>query len=554
MNISKKIFLLLTATGIIGLVVIAFFFSYSLQNNMMNDVKASAADLIGRSVQMFVVSTVKFHKEFNAAKTKLEKKEVHDDWIRTIIAVDSAIIHDFGKDKTRIRLVTDKKLLKVRSFGGIATKAETSFEMESLRDFLKGKTFTEDVTDNMYRRSIPLYSDAHPGCAECHSIPVSDHKLLGSLNIYIPLQEKFEKIKEIGIYNLLVIFIIGGVLCGVLLVLIKKIVLNPIHTLEETSNVLASSEGDLTTRLPVNSTDEIGKASHEVNLFIEKVQHTIIDVKDSSFKNTEIASSLVNTAGIIERGVDQSISTLVNVSQEAEVIQETLEDLVVTSQQARDNIFSANQTLDMAKSNVLDLAKGVQSNAKLELEFSKKLNKLSGDTEQVKSVLAVISSIAHQTNLLALNAAIEAARAGRHGLGFAVVSEEVKNLANRSQSSLVEIDEIISNIVESILAISVEMNDNIDNINKLTSLSSDVEDAIVSTSNIMTSSTQIVEDSFANSEAVAKNTLKLISQIESVNEINKEYVFEVDEIVKASTTINEFAEQLREELNKFKTD
>ncbi|MCJ8344306.1 methyl-accepting chemotaxis protein [bacterium] len=554
MGISKKIFMLLFSIGLFGFLVIGLFFNHSMKNNLMKDVKNTGMDLINRSVQMFIVSTVKFHDEYNAVKTPEDKQKVHQDWIRTIVAVDSAIIHDFGEGKTRIRLVSDPKLLKVPSFGGKATSVESDFERSSLTDFLKGKGSNEVIENDMYRFSIPLYSDAHPGCAECHSIDTSKHVLLGSLNIYIPLKEKFAKLLKIVINNLAVILIIGCILSVILFILLKKIVLDPIDVLQKTSSSLASSEGDLTRRLPVESEDEIGRASHEVNLFIEKVQNTIIEVKDSSQSNTELASSLVHTAKVIESGIDESINTLSLVTNEAQSIKATVDSLVDVSKQAKDDILQANENLDIAKTNVLDLAKGVQLNVQREVEFSEKLNKLSTDTDQIKSVLGVIASIAHQTNLLALNAAIEAARAGKHGRGFAVVSEEVKNLANRSQSSLVEIDGIINGIVQSIVGISSEMNENIANIHELKSLSSRVEEQIVSASQIMQSSTEMVEKSHTNSQEVSQTTEKLINYIDNVNEINQGYISEVDEIVNSSNMISEFASQLLEELNKFKTD
>jgi len=103
MSITRKLIMVLIGVSLVGFVAVSSFLSYSMNQNMMKDTERSALETISRTVQMFVVSTVKFHDEFSKASTQEEKNAVHQDWIRTIVAVDSAVIHDFGKDQTRVR-------------------------------------------------------------------------------------------------------------------------------------------------------------------------------------------------------------------------------------------------------------------------------------------------------------------------------------------------------------------------------------------------------------------------------------------------------------------
>ena len=554
MSITKKLILLLVSVSLAGAIVLGVFFNYSMKKTMISDVDTTAMDLISRTVQMFVVSTVKFHNAFTAATNEEEKQKVHQDWIRTIIAVDSAVIHDFGEGKTRVRLVMDEGMMSVPSLGGDATKVENKFESNSLRAFLDGKESTKEITDEMYRFAVPLYSDAHPGCAECHSLDTSKHLLLGSLNVYIPLEEKYSELSLAIMNKFFVMGLIGLALVVTLMIFLRRLIIKPINTLEETTNDLASGEGDLTKRLPVKSDDEIGHASQGVNDFIQKVQTIIADVKDSSDQNRDLASSLAGSANNIGKGIEESAKVTVEATQEAQNIKRIIESSLSISEDTRDNIIKANENLEEAKTYVVKLTQDVHNSAEIESELSHKLENLSSEAAQVKDVLTVISDIADQTNLLALNAAIEAARAGEHGRGFAVVADEVRKLAERTQKSLAEINATINTIVQSIIEVSSDMSKNVDKVQELTNLSSNVEGMISSTSELMQGSTKIAQESYENSKSVSNNAELLIKQIENVNQSTETYVYEVDGIVNNSKALNEFASQLKEKLNQFRTD
>ena len=150
---------------------------------------------------------------------------------------------------------------------------------------------------------------------------------------------------------------------------------------------------------------------------------------------------------------------------------ETKEESIITKQK----VTEAKERIESAKKVILKTMEQVELNAQVEHDIADKLNQLSNEAEQVKSILSIIGDIAEQTNLLALNAAIEAARAGEHGRGFAVVADEVRQLAERTQKSLIEINATISVIVQSILGASDTMNSNIENIEKLIKNSEQVQ-------------------------------------------------------------------------------
>jgi methyl-accepting chemotaxis protein len=208
--------------------------------------------------------------------------------------------------------------------------------------------------------------------------------------------------------------------------------------------------------------------------------------------------------------------------------------------------------LEEATKGIVRLTADVQKTANIEVEMAEKIEQLSGEAEQVKEVLSVISDIADQTNLLALNAAIEAARAGEHGRGFAVVADEVRKLAERTQKSLTEIQATINIIVQSIMDASGQMNTNSKNIQQLADVSSAVETKINITVELMNEAAEANEktvDDFSNTADLIKG---VASEIDGANKIVASNARSVEEIVGAADHLNSMTENLNEKMEQFK--
>ncbi|MFW9618544.1 MAG: methyl-accepting chemotaxis protein [Sulfurospirillum sp.] len=160
-----------------------------------------------------------------------------------------------------------------------------------------------------------------------------------------------------------------------------------------------------------------------------------------------------------------------------------------------------------------NLVNNIQQASEVESHTSERLQQLSNDANQVKNVLTVISDIADQTNLLALNAAIEAARAGEHGRGFAVVADEVRNLAERTQKSLTEINATINVIVQNIMDASDQMSKNYKFIEQMAHNSEEVEAKISNTEAIIKEASDASLIASNVSQKLSNDTATIIKNI-----------------------------------------
>jgi len=335
--------------------------------------------------------------------------------------------------------------------------------------------------------------------------------------------------------------------------LITKLIATPLLNLQKTARNLAEGDGDLTKQLEIKHHDEIGGASREINNFIEKVRATIVLAKDTSNENASIAHELSATTLQVGKRVEDSTQIINQTTTMSNAIKQEINTSVEKAKESKEEVIKANQELKSARGFVQQLGERVQNSAHTELELAQKIQQLSSDADQVKNVLTVISDIADQTNLLALNAAIEAARAGEHGRGFAVVADEVRTLAERTQKSLVEINATINVIVQAIMDSSEQMNHNSKEIQELAVIAEDVGTKINTTVDIMDFATNLNDKTVSDYIATGVKIEAIVTKIEEIYTLSTQNTRSVEEIAGASEHLNALTEKLNTILNKFRT-
>ncbi|MFP6196342.1 methyl-accepting chemotaxis protein TlpB [Helicobacter pylori] len=319
-------------------------------------------------------------------------------------------------------------------------------------------------------------------------------------------------------------------------------------------NAFSRGDKDLRIKIDVGDrNDEISQVGRGVNLFVENARLIMEEIKGISTSNKTSMDKLVQIAQETQKSMKDSSTTLNSVKNKATDIASMMNISIEQSQGLRKRLIETQGLVKESKDAIGDLFSQITESAHTEEELSSKVEQLSRNADDVKSILDIINDIADQTNLLALNAAIEAARAGEHGRGFAVVADEVRNLAGRTQKSLAEINSTIMVIVQEINDVSSQMNLNSQKMERLSDMSKSVQETYEKMSSNLSS---VVLDSNQSMDDYAKSGHQIeamVSDFAEVEKVASKTLADSSDILNIATHVSGTTMNLDKQVNLFKT-
>ena len=342
---------------------------------------------------------------------------------------------------------------------------------------------------------------------------------------------------------------------AIIIFLIIFIISKGIHkSVQESLEKIQCVSGDLnlSCNVIVDGKDEISQISQALNTMIQAFKTTVYNAQDTTQSTAKQSDTLTNVVQTLSKNSEQEEAQITSGTTLVGAIGEQLIIVENATTSVSDKLNTTSNFLENFVQQLENVVVSIDDSNTQQQELVEKVASLTEQAKNIKDVLSIISDIADQTNLLALNAAIEAARAGEHGRGFAVVADEVRKLAERTQKSLGEIGANVNLITQNIEEIAEETAHTSQNIQGIASSAQELIDASLQTKENVESSKENTADVMQQNNIIHQSIQSLIAIMNDISNISTHNAQLRNNVTEAVNALSQDAVQLQKELNQFK--
>ncbi|UVM15742.1 methyl-accepting chemotaxis protein [Pseudomonas sp. B21-023] len=415
------------------------------------------------------------------------------------------------------------------------------------------KSLTDLFPQNTPRLSRDLTEVTLNG--ETRLLTFTPVKGLPSANWYIGLSvDKDKAFSMLSTFrtSAVIATVVAVVIIIALLGLLIRVLMQPLHTMTRAMSNIAEGEGDLTRRLEIHNHDEFGILGTAFNRFVERIHGSIREVSSATEQVNEVALRVISASNSSMANSDEQSNRTNSVAAAINQLGAAAQEIAGNAAQASQHASSARLLAEEGQQVVQRNIDAMNRLSDLIVTSSEHIETLNNKTVNIGQILEVITSISQQTNLLALNAAIEAARAGEAGRGFAVVADEVRNLAHRTQESAQQVQTMIEEL-------QVGARESVDTMGQSQRHSQDSMDIANQAGERLGSVTQRIGEIDGMNQSVATATEEQTAVVDSINMdineinmLNQEGVENLQATLRACSDLEQQAGRLKHLVGSFR--
>tara|TARA_R110001583_G_C5655571_1_gene409194 strand:- start:320 stop:1969 length:1650 start_codon:yes stop_codon:yes gene_type:complete len=541
LSFAKKVTLPL---AIVGLLVIAL----------------SVVAINSRSTVSKAVGTV-IHQDLPALNILLQTGM---NFYRVVVAERSLLNLKVGSEDYEAMLKQHGENLKeieynFQKFADLDAKITSDGNYQSLiSSFDKWKAITTKIeqersTDSRIGRSNAMGLSYAEGQQLFEESMVHLNAMIDYIEILSTKESEYvDQVQDQAMLKQVFLLVLALVTCILIAILFPRVITRDLNQINERFTDLAEGGGDLTVRFNTKRTDELGRLSNSFDRFMDKLHSLISEIVHTSDGVGSNVGELNSMSKQAKTSISQQDDSINSVAVAVEKMREALKGIAANTATTADEAKNSQHCTEDGRLLVEQTRSDIQCLTDDVQQVYKAMTRIETGTERIGSVLAVISGIAEQTNLLALNAAIEAARAGEQGRGFAVVADEVRSLASKTQQSTKDINDMIAELENSVSIAVKTMDSAIENAEKTLDSSMKTSESIQEIQASFVKVQNLVGETAKSTEQQYKIIETINGNISAINELSTVSADRAGKVEGSSRRLHQLYQELLQTTNKFK--